>query len=90
MSLRKVHYVHPHRSGDVPLCGAAVSAKLTYAVERVTCRVCKFRYLAGMAPWAQEFLLDLKAAQPNARTSEGARPAEVNPLAVLRRATHHD
>jgi hypothetical protein len=74
---RRVHYA-PH-VGSRALCGAPVPPfgaspqLLTQVADDITCRVCMFHYLAQQAPWASAFLADLRAADPSAKTSEGAR-----------------
>lgn len=56
----------------LPPCHTEGSAVKAGSAD-ITCRICMFRYLAEQAPWAKDFLLDLKAADPKAKTSEGAR-----------------
>lgn len=73
----KMHWLDTDASW-APFCGIGGPTLVTRSLDRVTCRVCMFRYLAQQAPWAAGFMLDLRAMDPKARTSEGARKKEVS------------
>lgn len=68
----KVHYVPAEDISNVGLCGQ--TGKITHVTSGVTCRVCKFRYLAQRAPWAEKFLRELRQSDPSAKTSEPPSP----------------
>lgn len=70
----KIHFL-PADNSTRTLCGTGSG---TRALDRVTCRICKFQYLAEQAPWAREFLTDLRAATPGARTTERSAPIRLS------------
>lgn len=78
----KLHFL-PADDSTRTLCGVGSG---TRALDRVTCRICMFRYLAEQAPWARQFLTELRAAPPDAKTSE---PRRVEALTAVIRGNHN-
>lgn len=56
-------------------CNAVIgpNTETTYNLGSVTCRRCMFSYLASQAPWARDFLDDLRKVDTAAKRSAGAR-----------------
>lgn len=62
----RVHYT-PTDNGKqyASPCGASgFGMRRTFRIANVTCRICMFQILADIAPWAREFLDDLRLPKP--------------------------
>lgn len=64
----KVHCFDPGTVNHQNYCGTGSVSNTDPA--RITCRICMFRFLAAKAPWAEQFMRELRAAPPGTKTSE--------------------